>query len=81
VSLNFATLTWPHVSVATLVPAKPIPVDIETTPNGGQPHHTGGRGHSPITGRRVPLHNPGADVHAPADHELRTETPKTRTVR
>jgi hypothetical protein len=28
VSLNFATLTWPHVSVATLVPAKPIPVDI-----------------------------------------------------
>jgi hypothetical protein len=28
VSLNFATLTWPHVSVATLVPAKPIAVDI-----------------------------------------------------
>lgn len=28
VSLNFATLTWPHVSVATLVPAKPIPVAI-----------------------------------------------------
>ena len=24
VSLNFATLTWPHVSVATLVPAAPI---------------------------------------------------------
>jgi len=24
VSLNFATLTWPHVSVATLVPADPI---------------------------------------------------------
>ena len=28
VSLNFATLTWPHVSVATLVPAKPIAVDV-----------------------------------------------------
>jgi hypothetical protein len=30
VSLNFATLTWPHVSVATLVPdpKKPIPVEI-----------------------------------------------------
>jgi hypothetical protein len=28
VSLNFATLTWPHVSVATLVPAKPIEVTI-----------------------------------------------------
>ena len=28
VSLNFATLTWPHVSVATLVPAKPIAVAI-----------------------------------------------------
>jgi hypothetical protein len=26
VSLNFATLTWPHVSVATLVPASPLPV-------------------------------------------------------
>jgi hypothetical protein len=25
VSLNFKTLTWPHVSVATLVPLKPIP--------------------------------------------------------
>jgi hypothetical protein len=24
VSMNFATLTWPHVSVATLVPAEPI---------------------------------------------------------
>jgi hypothetical protein len=28
VSLNFATLTWPHVSVATLVPAKLIAIDI-----------------------------------------------------
>lgn len=28
VSLNFANLTWPHVSVATLVPAKPIAHDI-----------------------------------------------------
>ena len=26
VMLNFNTLTWPHVSVATLVPAAPIPV-------------------------------------------------------
>ena len=26
VMLNFNTLTWPHVSVATLVPATPIPV-------------------------------------------------------
>ncbi|HWF71917.1 MAG TPA: heme-binding protein [Solirubrobacteraceae bacterium] len=26
VQLNFATLTWPHVSVATLVPASPLPV-------------------------------------------------------
>ena len=26
VFLNFGTLTWPHVSVATLVPASPIPV-------------------------------------------------------
>ncbi|HEY2667877.1 MAG TPA: hypothetical protein VGK51_13665, partial [Actinomycetota bacterium] len=24
--LNFNTLTWPHVSVATLVPSHPIPV-------------------------------------------------------
>jgi hypothetical protein len=28
VSLNFATLTWPHVSVATLVPADPIELAI-----------------------------------------------------
>lgn len=28
VSLNFNTLTWPHVSVATLVPAKPIELEI-----------------------------------------------------
>ncbi|MCW2627851.1 MAG: hypothetical protein JWR48_4573 [Mycobacterium sp.] len=27
VSLNFATLTWPHVSVATLVPHDPIAVE------------------------------------------------------
>ena len=26
VFLNFNTLTWPHVSVATLVPVSPIPV-------------------------------------------------------
>ena len=26
VFLNFAGLTWPHVSVATLVPAEPVPV-------------------------------------------------------
>jgi hypothetical protein len=26
-SLNFATLTWPHVSVATLVPHDPIAVE------------------------------------------------------
>ena len=26
VFLNFNDLTWPHVSVATLVPASPIPV-------------------------------------------------------
>ena len=26
VFLNFNNLTWPHVSVATLVPASPIPV-------------------------------------------------------
>ena len=26
VLLNFATLSWPHISVATLVPASPIPV-------------------------------------------------------
>jgi hypothetical protein len=28
VLLNFNTLTWPHVSVATLVPNKPVPVAI-----------------------------------------------------
>lgn len=28
VSLNFKTLTWPHVSVATLVPDAPIPVQL-----------------------------------------------------
>jgi hypothetical protein len=28
VFLNFNTLTWPHVSVATLVPASPIPVPV-----------------------------------------------------
>jgi hypothetical protein len=28
VSLNFANLTWPHVSVATLVPADPITVQL-----------------------------------------------------
>jgi hypothetical protein len=28
VSLNFATLTWPHVSVATLVPAHPIELEL-----------------------------------------------------
>jgi hypothetical protein len=28
VSLNFATLTWPHVSVATLVPDKAIAVEL-----------------------------------------------------
>ena len=28
VFLNFNTLTWPHVSVATLVPASPIVVSI-----------------------------------------------------
>ena len=27
VSLNFATLTWPHVSVATLVPHDPVAVE------------------------------------------------------
>jgi hypothetical protein len=26
VLLNFATLSWPHISVATLVPASPLPV-------------------------------------------------------
>ena len=26
VFLNFGPLTWPHVSVATLIPAAPIPV-------------------------------------------------------
>ncbi len=26
VFLNFNTLTWPHVSVATLVPSSPIPI-------------------------------------------------------
>ena len=26
VLLNFATLSWPHISVATLVPADPVPV-------------------------------------------------------
>jgi hypothetical protein len=26
VLLNFNGLTWPHVSVATLVPASPVPV-------------------------------------------------------
>ena len=26
VLLNFAGLSWPHVSVATLVPANPLPV-------------------------------------------------------
>jgi hypothetical protein len=26
VNLDFATLTWPHVSVATLVPSAPLPV-------------------------------------------------------
>jgi hypothetical protein len=28
VSLNFANLTWPHMSVATLVPGSPIPVQL-----------------------------------------------------
>jgi hypothetical protein len=28
VSLNFATLTWPHVSVATLVPDEPIKLEL-----------------------------------------------------
>jgi hypothetical protein len=30
VSLNFATLAWPHVSVAVLVPTDPIPHEVET---------------------------------------------------
>ena len=29
VMLVFNTLTWPHVSVATLVPANPIPVTVQ----------------------------------------------------
>jgi hypothetical protein len=28
VLLNFNRLTWPHVSVATLVPNKPVPVQL-----------------------------------------------------
>jgi hypothetical protein len=28
VLLNFNGLSWPHVSVATLVPAEPVPVTI-----------------------------------------------------
>jgi hypothetical protein len=28
VALNFHSLTWPHVSVATLVPLAQIPVDL-----------------------------------------------------
>lgn len=28
VNLNFATLNWPHVSVATLAPATPVPVQV-----------------------------------------------------
>ena len=28
VLLNFNNLTWPHVSVATLVPNEPVPVAI-----------------------------------------------------
>lgn len=30
--LNFATLSWPHVSVATLAPANPIPVPAALLP-------------------------------------------------
>jgi hypothetical protein len=32
VFLNFNTLTWPHVSVATLIPAAPIPVPASVWP-------------------------------------------------
>lgn len=32
VMLNFAGLTWPHVSVATLVPADPIPIPANLLP-------------------------------------------------
>lgn len=32
VNLNFASLSWPHVSVATLVPADPIPVPASLLP-------------------------------------------------
>ncbi|MDP9175708.1 MAG: heme-binding protein [Planctomycetota bacterium] len=32
VMLNFAGLTWPHVSVATLVPASPIPIPTHPWP-------------------------------------------------
>jgi spore coat assembly protein SafA len=34
VSLNFATLTWPHVSVATLVPSDPIAVETHVVQPG-----------------------------------------------
>jgi hypothetical protein len=32
VILNFAGLSWPHVSVASLVPADPIPIPAELLP-------------------------------------------------
>ena len=32
VILNFAGLSWPHVSVATLVPADPIPIPANLLP-------------------------------------------------
>jgi hypothetical protein len=35
VFLNFAKLTWPHCSVATLVPAEPVVVPIEAWTTGG----------------------------------------------
>ena len=32
VMLDFATLTWPHVSVASLVPSEPIPIPEHLLP-------------------------------------------------
>ncbi|WP_165359408.1 hypothetical protein [Lichenibacterium minor] len=32
VILNFAGLSWPHVSVATLVPAGPVPIPASLLP-------------------------------------------------
>ncbi|KAK3677719.1 hypothetical protein LTR78_002569 [Recurvomyces mirabilis] len=55
VNLNFAGLTWPHISVATLVPTtdQVVPPHVLHTPNGDIPLH-----------QTAPVHN-GADLQQP----------------